>query len=1454
MGILAGFLASPVAGQVITTFAGTDWIFPLSPLPAVNAPLAGPTAVAADKIGNVYVADAVNCIVARIAVSGTLTVVAGNGICGYGGDGGQAVHAQLLAPGAVAVFGATIFIGEYGRIRKVDANGIISTLAGNGNPGFSGDGGPAAAAQINPIGGLAVDGSGNLFLDQGYSGNTRYNFACIREIDGSGDIRTVAGNCLKPGFGGDGGPAAAAMLNSPSGIAFDPSGNLLIADSGNNRIRKVTPAGVISTVYAPSLAPGQGFPPQAIAADSLGNVFILVGRVVYELAPNGQPVAFAGSGQTGFSGDGGPATSAPIIPEAGQTLAVDASNNLIIADSSNDRVRKVAGSIINTIAGNGGFRYSGENVPAAAAPLSRPSSLALDSAGRLYVGEFARVQRIGGNGMLSTVAGNGLFALPVTGVPAVNAPVPVPYGLALDGAGDLFIADEFGLQEVNPAGIISNFAAGDTYNGLAMDSSGAFYATDVSAVYKVAANGAVTPIAGDSKNHQMGFGGDGGKAINALLSDPEGVAVDSAGKVYVADTGNNRVRVITPDGLINAFAGKGSAGGPTASGVPASQANLNHPTGLAIDSSGNIYIADALHIWKVLPDGTISIIAGAPPGGYGGDGGLATQALLNAPYGILLDAAGDIFIADAGNNRIREILATPPTIAVAPTALAFAANSGGATTAPQNLSLTGSIPGLNFSVSADSNWLTITPSNDRTPRLLQVTADPSNLQPGTYTATITVAPTDAQPSAIPVSVTFTVGPALPPQFGFNKSSFSFTYATGSKARSDTLTVTDLGGGQIAFTAAASTNSGGSWLSVTPASATALPNKPATLTITADPTGLPAGTYTGTIAIASSGNARNIPVVMTISSLNQAILLSQTGLSFIAVNSGGPVPPQSFAVLNAGTGVVNFSVTSSTLSGGPDWLSATPSSGTSDSSQSPAAVTVTVDGTNLAPGAYYGQVKVTAPNAANSPQVVTVFLDVLPAGSNPGALIQPSELVFAVAPGTGNPSSQNLQVFNVSGGSLSYRTNHTNGRLITALPGNATLPDNQPLSLVVQPTTNNQGGNTAPVANSDTLSFQFSDGRVQSVKITVVNLPGPAVAPSLREGKSSSHTAVAAICAPSQLMPSLSTLGQSFSVTAGWPVALGINVQDDCGVPLTSGSVTVNFSDGSPPISLRSLTDGTWQGTWQTQVASSASQVTLTINAANTGARLTGTRQVTGGFRSQQQPPTLTAASVVSASSPVSFVPLSPGGIISIFGTNLADSALSASSIPLPTQLGNAEVIVAGQAAPLLYVSDSQINAIVPEGVNTNTAQQVLVERGVTYSQPVPVNVAFAQPGVFQSGGFGIFVDTPASGAAPFIVTPVASATAGDVLVAYCAGLGPTTPSVTDGTASPTSPLANTSNPVTVTIGGQNASVFFAGLTPGFAGLYQINLVVPSGIQPGAAVPLTVAVGGQTSPPVSIAIR
>jgi len=304
--------------------------------------------------------------------------------------------------------------------------------------------------------------------------------------------------------------------------------------------------------------------------------------------------------------------------------------------------------------------------------------------------------------------------------------------------------------------------------------------------------------------------------------------------------------------------------------------------------------------------------------------------------------------------------------------------------------------------------------------------------------------------------------------------------------------------------------------------------------------------------------------------------------------------------------------------------------------------------------------------------------------------------------------------------------------------------------------------------------------------------------------------------------------------------------------VNSGSVTASFSNGDPPISLQSLNDGTWQATWQTGATSNA-PVSVRLDALDSQSKLSGTRNITGSLSLTKDPPLLTSGSVGSAANFVAYSPLSPGGIISIYGDRLADATLSNASLPLPNQLSNTQVYIAGQSVPLFFVSKTQINALVPFGINANTRQQILVQNEATYSQPVPVDVGPAQPAAFLSGGNTIAVAY--RGSAPgFLVNAGSPARTGDVLVIYCSGLGITDQAIGDGEASPTSPLAQTKDPVSVSIGGKAAGVQFSGLAPGFVGLYQVNVVVPGGVTPGNSVPLTLSVSGQTGPTAPIAIQ
>jgi uncharacterized protein (TIGR03437 family) len=633
----------------ISNFAGSNPAAPVN-VPATSVSLSPPYAIALDSKGNVFFTTGYyGYYIMRLdAATGILTLVAGNGTSGFSGDDGLAINAQLNTPLGLAVDASgNLYIADSAnaRVRKV-SNGVITTVAGTGALGFGGDGGPATSAQLYEPTGVAVDSAGNLFIADW--GNQR-----IRKVSG-GVITTVAGNGAL-GFSGDGGPATGAQLYNPNGVAVDSAGNLYIADSFNNRIRKVS-NGTIATVAG-------GAPPTGTAPI---------------LGPGLPPYG-------GYGGDGGPATSAQLYDPTG--VAVDSAGNIYIADSYNGRVREVSGGVIATVAGGGTSLSDG----AANGAKLDPFSLALNSAGNLYIGDInsGRI-RILSNGTITTVAGNaqpaGFYS--GDGGPATNAQLSFPMGAVVDSAANLYFADSENsrVRKVSD-GIIVTVAGNGTFGfsgdkgsatsaalnnplGVALDTSGNLYIADHdnNRVRKVSTNGVITTVAGSGT---QGFSGDGGLATAAQLNGPSGVAVDSSGNLYIADTDNDRVREVS-NGAITTVAGNGVPGpsngipggrpygGFSGDGGPAIDAQMSSPTAVAVDRAGNFYISDYDNnrIRKV-SNGIIATVAGNGPNGgisgFGGDGGPATSAQLNEPWGIATDSAGDLYIADAGNQRIRRV-------------------------------------------------------------------------------------------------------------------------------------------------------------------------------------------------------------------------------------------------------------------------------------------------------------------------------------------------------------------------------------------------------------------------------------------------------------------------------------------------------------------------------------------------------------------------------------------------------------------------------------------------------------------------------------------------------------------------------------------------------------------------------------------------------------------------------
>lgn len=1462
-----GVICLPAFAQgVIDTIAGTDWFFPGNGRPAIASPLGRVQRIAIGRDGTLYIADPDNNMVFKVLGDGTLTIVAGNGKAGFSGDNGPATLAALNQPtGVTADAAGNIYIADNGnnRIRTVPASGVISTVAGTGDYRFNGDNLPATLAALNSPTDVAVDSAGNIYVCE-LVGNR------VRRVSAMTGIISTAAGTGTAGFSGDGGPASAAMLNEPIGLFIDTKDQIYIADS--RRIRRIGVGGVIQTVAGISdyLPVQDGIPatqaslasPAAVAVDATGVVYIADSGVslVRKVGLDGIIRTVAGTGVAGFL-DGTVATKAELNQPSG--IAVDANTVLYIGDTLNSRVRKVSSSgVITTIAGNGMYKFGGDGGPASAGLLNQPGDVAIDSHGNIYISDSLnhRVRRIDATGAISTIAGNGIAGFSGDGGTATRASLDKPIGLALDSSGNLFIADYNNnrVRKVSTSGAITTAVGGGNQGDgapatqaalqypefLAFDSSGNLYITEMQSfrVRKVTPNGIFTTFAGNGSSDSSG---DGGKAIDAGISYSGGITADSKGNVYFTEIFNGRVRKVTPDGNISTYAGNGGSCCSGAGGL-AVQASLD-TTGLAVDNTGNLFVTGGPLLWKITPDSTISIIAGGgnPPSGSIGDGGSALDATLSGVTGVRVDPFGNVLLADTLDDRIRQVLNVQPPFDVSPKTLTFTAQSNGAASVAQSLLVASSVTNLAYTVTGatgNGDWLSVTPASGLAPGVIQVSADPSHLPPGDYEATVSVNAPDAFPSLVVVDVKFSVTPASAPTLAAEPDSLEFDFVAGLPGGSHPLVVRNVGSGTLPFGLSATTTTGGNWLSVSPASGSAAVSTPSIATVTANPGKLPPGTYAGLISVQSAPSKQQVfvPVTMTVHSTAQTIVLSQSGLTISAVAGTTATQQQSFEVLNPGLGALNWSAASSTLSGGNKWLSVSPPTGASGpGGTSPGEVDVTVNPSGLAAGDYYGQVTITSPGAANSPQVLSVVLTIAPLGTLSVPDVRPTGLVF-VSTANGPIAPQEFVITNTSGSANSFRSTR-GAAFFSYQPTTGSLPPGQPVPISVQPNLQGEG----PGVQRGSITLQFADGSTRLVAVLLV-VPGSAAASAVGHAQSSHVSG----CQASNLNLVFTLLGQGFQAPASWPAAIEVKVVDNCGVFLDTGSVTVSFSNGDSPLALVPVGQGTWSGTWQP--GNSASPISVTATAQNANGSLRGSVVITGATAPNPSIPVITSASVVSAASLRPHAPLSPGGLISIFGQNLSTGAAE-SGLPLQLLLNGTSAIIGGAALPLLYVSAKQMNAMIPYDVPINTTVQLVIQNNSSLTVPMPVSVAPAQPAVFtvnQNGKGQGYIFGPNSRLAD-ANNPVRS---GDTVTIFCAGLGAVDQPILPGSPAPANPLARTTSPVTATVSGTAANVTFAGLAPGYVGLYQVNAVVPEGVTPGNAVNLILTVAGQVSPPVTMAVQ
>ena len=613
------------ASYSISTIAGSDWVG--ENVPATSAVFIQAEGIAADNFGNIYISDAGNHRVRCIAPSGFIRTIAGNGIAGFSGDNGPASSAQLNSPYGLSFdFAGNLYIADLGnaRIRRISPSGIISTIAGGGAlpAGGKNEGSMATLLAFIAPRNIAIDGTGIVYISD-------FGAHRVYKMTTDGTLTTLAGTGTQ-GYSGDG-VASLSLLNYPTALAVDRQGNVYLADSGNHLIRKVV-SGQLTSI-------GRAALPTGLAFDGVATLYVADHSAAEILEI---PLS------------SGTATAMNV---SATDLVYGNNGSLYVADITVARRVSVYGASA-VIAGPGSLA-EGDGGPATQARLNHPSGIALDSIGNLYIADHGnnRIRRVGLDGTITTFAGTGTSGNKGDGGAAVLATLNGPSSVRFDAFGNLYIADTGNarIRMVTPGGIILPVLTGtlSAPSYLIFDKSQNLYIADAKAIYQLTPAGIMYTV----------FSG---------LQSPRGMAFDAAGNFYFAETGTKQVWMFTPSGSHSLLG----------SGV------WNSPQGIAIDGSGNVLVADSglAQVLSINSFGQLTPVSGTGSAGFAGDGGSSLLAQLNAPSDVLVSSAGawngSLYLADAGNNRIRQLLPGATQVTVAPILVVNAVNAASLTPGP----------------------------------------------------------------------------------------------------------------------------------------------------------------------------------------------------------------------------------------------------------------------------------------------------------------------------------------------------------------------------------------------------------------------------------------------------------------------------------------------------------------------------------------------------------------------------------------------------------------------------------------------------------------------------------------------------------------------------------------------------------------------------------------------------